>query len=186
MDAGVYAINSARFFVDGTVVDCTKAELTEAYPSIDSYAKATLTLALPGNEGKTVPAVIEAAISAPWPWFSMPSAKVVGTKATLIVKNFLIPGVYHSITVVDTHGKVLRSERHYAAGQSTYQFQLEAFAKAVTEFAPGMGGLVPTSYGGVDPIGTMKGIDAIYRRAGWAIRQSDTEGMESMRVKTDQ
>jgi len=117
MDTGAYAVNATRFYVDATIVGCAEAKLHEAYPQIDSRATATLTLRL--KDGTEVPGVVESAIAAPFPWLSIPRAKVMCANGTLEVVNFLLPSMYHAINVYDKAGKLLRTERHYGAGQTS-------------------------------------------------------------------
>jgi len=87
MDAGGYAVNAARFFADAKVVECIKAELTQVYPQIDSAAKVQLGMTLP--DGTSIISRVDCALSAPYPWLSLPTARVLCTNGTLEVKNFL-------------------------------------------------------------------------------------------------
>ncbi|MFJ6079863.1 Gfo/Idh/MocA family protein [Streptomyces sp. NPDC092369] len=88
-------------------------------------------------------------------------ARAIGSKGELTVTNFLMPQLYHRMTIRgprDTGGRTLRRER-VARQPSSYACQLAAFAAAVLD-----GGPVLTS--ARDAVVTMGIVDDIYRAAG--------------------
>lgn len=88
-------------------------------------------------------------------------ARALGSKGELMVTNFLMPQLYHRLTIrslPDTGPRTLRRER-VARQPSSYACQLSAFASAVLD-----GGPVLAS--ARDAVVTMSIIDDIYRAAG--------------------
>jgi len=83
--------------------------------------------------------------------------KVEGTKGSAYFYNFVLPFAYHYITV--TKDGQTRTEKDYGQGDSTYTYQLQAFADAVQRS-------LPFSSTAQDGILNMKVIDMIYTKAG--------------------
>ncbi|CAK9031384.1 D-xylose 1-dehydrogenase (NADP(+)) 2 (XDH 2), partial [Durusdinium trenchii] len=63
--------------------------------------------------------------------------KVEGTKGSLVWDNFNVPSIYHLLTVTPKAGDAdataapARTEQHYAEGETTFEFQLQAFVRVV-------------------------------------------------------
>jgi predicted dehydrogenase len=171
MDAGVYAVNGLRFCLDAQVTQCTAATCKLPYPDIDQTTVADFEVELPSH--KKIPGHVEASLHAPFSKIGMPLLTIKGSKATLEVKNYLMPSIYHYITVTAADGKQ-RTERVYEQGASTYEYQLRAFVKCVEQFhRDNKGGLAVTSTGGTadDPLNSMAAIDMVYEKAGLKPRQ---------------
>jgi len=83
------------------------------------------------------------------------SFRVTGTDGVLRVLNPSGPNIYHRLTV---RGRSGRRVEHLSR-RPTYEFQLEAFCRAVA------GGPPPIT-GPEDAVANMEVIDAVYRAAG--------------------
>ena len=90
-----------------------------------------------------------------------------GTSGSMYVFNYWTAFIYHSLSVTPADGGPARTERVYGGGESNFVLQLRAFAGAVRR-----GEDFPTT--GIDAIGNMELIDAIYDAAGLGRRQSLT------------
>lgn len=88
------------------------------------------------------------------------SARVRGDRGEMVVTNPLAPQLYHSLKLRTSHGT--RKER--VAGKATYTHQLEAFARLLRDGTP-----MPTD--ALDAVANMRVIDAVYAKAGLALRE---------------
>jgi predicted dehydrogenase len=150
MDVGCYAVHLARLLSGGEPrVTWAKAKLKG--PEIDRAAEADVEY--PSGATGTLRCSL-------WSGelFAL-GARVVGTDATMRVRNFTVPQLAGKLVV---RGNGTKRTEKPAAG-TTYRYQLEAFAEAVLRGGPV---LTPPS----DSIATMAVIDAIYDAAGLARR----------------
>jgi predicted dehydrogenase len=85
--------------------------------------------------------------------------RVTGDKGEMRVLNFVLPHVYHRLTVRTAQGR--RTEQ--VKGEATYTSQLRAFTQAILQGTP-----VPTHP--ADAIANMRVIDAVYLQAGLNVR----------------
>ncbi len=159
MDIGCYAVNCLRMLASGepSVVNATA---TQKFPGVDGAMVAHL--ALPGGAtGK-----VTASLSAPLLHLFRARATVIGDRATLFVENFIAPFGYHYLELRPAAGPA-RVERLYGAGETTYELQLRAFARAVSA-----GGIPAGAAGSAeDAARNMAVIDAVYRAAGMSPRR---------------
>jgi predicted dehydrogenase len=88
------------------------------------------------------------------------SLRIVGETGSIRVLNFVVPQMYHRLSVRTATGR--RVER--VPGDATYTYQLRAFHDAVANGTP-----LPTD--AADAVATMRLIDDSYRAAGLAPRQ---------------
>ena len=146
MDAGCYAIHMARHLA-GTEPEVVWARAKLRSPGVDRAMQAELRF----NAGCTGRATC-----------SMWSRRLlhIGFHATgdageLRVFNPVGPNFYHRLTV---HGSSGRKVEHLSR-RPTYEFQLEAFCRAIAGGDPPITGVT-------DAIANMEVIDAVYRSAG--------------------
>lgn len=89
--------------------------------------------------------------------------QVEGENGTLEMYNWVLPAIYHKITV-KLNGQSARTEKVYGDGNTTYTYQLRAFVDAVRNGAP-----FPTT--AADGVANMHVIDAIYDKANMPRRE---------------
>ena len=150
MDAGCYAVHMVRLLGGEPDVVSARAKLRGA--NVDRAMRAEL--AFPGGHTGRITCSM---------WSSdvlRISARAVGTKGEMRVRNPLAPQLGHRIAVRTAAGR--RIER--LSRRASYAYQLDAFAGAVRNGEP-----VITDP--ADSIRTMTVIDAIYRAAGLPPRE---------------
>jgi predicted dehydrogenase len=146
MDAGCYAIHMARHLA-GSEPEVVSATAKLRTPGVDRAMEAELRFA-GGCTGRVTCSM----------WSSRllhVSFRVKGTDGVLRVLNPSGPNIYHRLTV---RGRSGRRVEHLSR-RPTYEFQLEAFCRAVA------GGPPPIT-GPEDAVANMEVIDAVYRAAG--------------------
>ncbi|KAJ7224058.1 NAD(P)-binding protein [Mycena pura] len=167
MDLGCYVINATRYFAGAnpTSVESVDHELTS--PQIDRRTAAKFTL--PGSITSTilcdlgVPPTLGVIPS-------LPNIKAVikCEKGEIEVYNYVMPTLYHSITV--TAGGKKRVEKAYTfpdLGQpwwTTYRYQLEAFVNKVKGRAP------HAWVTKEDSISNMEVVESVYAKSGLGSR----------------
>ncbi|HEV2635599.1 MAG TPA: Gfo/Idh/MocA family oxidoreductase [Actinocrinis sp.] len=150
MDAGCYALHCLRLLA-GETPDVVSARAKRHNPEIDRAITAQLRFPS-GATGR-----ISASL---WSRRVLDiGARVVGERGELKVLNFVAPQVYNRLTVKSTASR--RHER--VRGESSYTYQLRAFADAVLR-----GGPVLTS--AEDAVVNMSLVDEVYRAAGMRLR----------------
>ncbi|MFF2524799.1 Gfo/Idh/MocA family protein [Streptomyces liangshanensis] len=164
MDAGCYAVDVARLLGGDTPAVTDARMLTlRADPRVDRAM--TAGLAFPGGATGRVRASM-------WSRRVLSiRARAIGTAGELNVINFVMPQVYHRLTVHGPRGegrRFLRRER-VARHVSSYACQLSAFTAAIVD-----GGPVITSPR--EAVRTMGVLDDIYRAAGVPLRGEPTDG----------
>ncbi|KAK5808658.1 NAD(P)-binding protein [Linnemannia elongata] len=172
MDAGCYTINSIRYFSGLEVESVEAAKPKIVSENVDGRMEATLRLK-GGAEAKLIASLTN-------PWLSVQTYREILPTITVETDDkiftfgvFLLPGVYHYITVKDkATGKTENLPKQYGGGFSTYYYQLEAFVKAVKsgnnkDVVNAIPGWVP----GEDTVANMKVIDAVYKQAGMSLRE---------------
>ncbi len=146
MDLGCYAINQLRFLT-GAEPEVVSAKAKTSAPQVDRWIEADFRFA----DGRT------ARITASF--FSTILLRIVtivqGDQGEMRVLNPILPHLFHRLTIRNAKGK--RSER--VPGETSYTYQLRAFAKAVR-------GEVPMPTDAADAIANMRVIDAVYEKAG--------------------
>jgi predicted dehydrogenase len=152
MDAGCYAVHALRTLGGGEPsVVSARAELRS--PGVDRLM--VVDYEFPGGAtGRTTASLWSRQVL-------RLSAKVVGSSGELRIFNYLMPSLYHRLTI--TTGGLVRYER--VPGATTYTHQLRSFADAVLRGGPN---LTPAS----DAVRTMGLIDDAYRAAGLSPRLS--------------
>lgn len=146
MDLGCYTIHLLRYLA-GAEPAVVRAQAKTLRPQVDRWMAADFRFA-DGRTARMTCSLLSLILL-------RISAKVVGDQGELRVINPILPHLWHRLTVRTRQGN--RSEHHY--GESTYVYQLRAFAQAVRGIAP-----MPTD--GVDGIANMRVIDAVYTQAG--------------------
>jgi predicted dehydrogenase len=146
MDMGSYCVHMVRHIAgDEPVV--TRAEARLSSPQVDRCMTADLAFA-DGRTGRVHCSMFSSTVLDI-------SVRVVGDRGELRVLNPVAPQMLHRLTVRSDHGKTVeRFER-----RATYEYQLRAFADAVTNGTPPL-------TGPADSIANMRIIDAIYEKAG--------------------
>ncbi|MEU6370214.1 Gfo/Idh/MocA family oxidoreductase [Streptomyces sp. NPDC046931] len=158
MDAGCYAVHAARLLGAGDPQVASARMITLGKdPRIDRAMSAEL--AFPGGVTGRVRASM-------WSRRVLSiRARAVGMDGELNVTNFVMPQLYHQLTIRAPRGSgrhAVRRER-VSRKPSSYVCQLTAFAAAVLD-----GGPVLTS--ARDAVTTMGVLDGIYRAAGLPLR----------------
>jgi len=154
MDAGCYAIHMARHLA-GTEPEVVSAHAKLRSPGVDRAMEAELRF----DQGTT--ARITCSM---WSRRLLHvSFRVTGVAGELRVFNPVGPNIYHRL-VLRRRGS--RTVEHLSR-RPTYDFQLEAFCRAVA------GGEAPIT-GTADAIANMEVIDAVYRAAGLEARSPTT------------
>jgi predicted dehydrogenase len=150
MDTGCYPVSLVRFLA-GTEPLVTRAKPKMFKPQVDSRMEADLTF----------PNDIRAHIVC-----DMLSAKlfdsfikISGDAGEMKVINPYHPHWFHLTTIRTSKG----TQRGRVSGENVYALQLRAFAKAIR-------GEISLSTDAKDAIGNMRVIDAIYQKAGLALR----------------
>jgi predicted dehydrogenase len=155
MDMGCYPISLLRLLTPGPRVTGAEAKLSS--PGVDRAMDARFSL----SDGGT--ARIRCSM------FSTSllrlHAEVTGTEGSLSVFNPFAPHMGHRLRVTTKSG----TRKEGFSRRATYDYQLEAFASAVTDHAT-----FPTT--AVDAIRTMELIDGIYAAAGLPLRQPTPVG----------
>jgi predicted dehydrogenase len=146
MDVGCYAINLLRFLA-GAEPRVAHAEARLIRPQVDRLMSADFSFD-DGRTGHMVCALLSARLL-------RASASVYGSAGELHVTFPFLPHHFHSLTVHS--GGSVRHER--LEGQTTYFYQLQAFARATRA------GTSPLT-GAADAIANMRVIDAVYQAAG--------------------
>jgi predicted dehydrogenase len=150
MDAGCYAVHCLRFLGDG-MPEVVSAQAKRHGSDIDRAM--TAGFRFPNGATGRVNASL-------WSGRVLDvGARVVGEQGELKVLNFVAPQIFHRLTV-----KTKAATRHERIrGESTYTYQLRAFADAVLHAGPV---LTPAE----DAVPTMSLIDDVYRAAGMRLR----------------
>lgn len=147
MDVGCYAISVCRLLA-GEEPEVVRAEARCCSPQVDRWMQAELRF--PGGcTGRIVCSIFSSVLL-------RSRAEATGQKGRMIVVNPYAPQTFlHAIKVRTEEGR--RTEK--LPKTSTYQYQLEAFVRAVR----GQGEL-PT--GPADFLANMRVVDAVYEKAG--------------------
>jgi predicted dehydrogenase len=146
MDVGCYAINLLRFLA-GAEPHVTHAAARLIRPQVDRFMAADFQFD-DGRTGRMICALLSARLL-------RAGATLYGAAGELHVTFPFLPHYFHRVTVIS--GGATRHER--IEGQSTYFYQLQAFARAAR------GGRPPLT-GAADAIANMRAIDAVYLAAG--------------------
>ncbi len=146
MDLGCYTINQLRYLT-GAEPQVVSAKAKTSAPQVDRWMEANLRFA----DGYTARTTVS--------FFSIFLLRIVtivqGDQGTMRVLNPILPHLFHRLTVRNSLGK--RSE-HFP-GETSYTYQLQAFAQAVRGEAS-----MPTD--AMDAVANMRVIDAVYEKAG--------------------
>ncbi|WP_426514244.1 Gfo/Idh/MocA family protein [Dactylosporangium sp. McL0621] len=150
MDMGSYTVHALRTF-GGAEPEVVAARATLQKPDVDRAMVAEYRF--PGGAtGRTTASL--------WSRRVLDlSARYTGSEGSLKIFNYLMPNVYHRLTVT----RAGRTTREKVPGEATYVHQLRAFAAAVLDGGPN---LTPPE----DSVRTMTVIDAVYRAAGLNVR----------------
>ncbi|MCX6044056.1 MAG: Gfo/Idh/MocA family oxidoreductase [Chloroflexi bacterium] len=146
MDLGCYTINQLRYLA-GAEPQVVSAKAKTSSPQVDRWMEAEFCFA----DGRTARTTVS--------FFSTVLLRIEttvrGDQGEMRVINPILPHRFHRLTVRNAAGK--RSE-HFP-GETSYTYQLRAFAQAVRGEAP-----MPTD--ATDAIANMRVIDAVYEKAG--------------------
>ena len=157
MDLGCYAVNLIRF-VSAEEPRVMEAEARLASPDVDRFMKARL--ALPSGATACLMCSI-------WSWEALRSSlHVRGTHGDLRVINPLAPQLFHSLRW-SVKGKMHRER--LKGCESTFLYQLQAFAEAVRNGTP-------IITGAAEAAANMRVIDEIYCAAGLRLRGAASAG----------
>jgi predicted dehydrogenase len=146
MDAGCYPIHMIRHLI-GSEPEVTAARARLRSPGIDRYMEADLRFP-DGVTGRATCSMLSTTLL-------KVALKVHGDDGQIRVLNPLAPDKFHRLTVKAKDGRRVE----HSTRRPTYDFQLEAFARAVD-------GGHPVLTGPDDAIANMVVIDAVYQAAG--------------------
>ncbi|KAK0200084.1 NAD(P)-binding protein [Desarmillaria ectypa] len=168
MDMGTYTLNCIRYLASANPVSVlsASAEIHTSSPLIDR--RTTATLELPND----IIGILTCDLAVPWrfiPGRPSISAKVECEGGTLEVYNYVMPTLYHSITVTNRGGakRVEKAYKNATKGEDwwlTYRYQLEAFVDQLKGRTP------QTWLDKEDAIGNMEWIEKIYEKSGLGAR----------------
>ncbi|EIN09608.1 NAD(P)-binding protein [Punctularia strigosozonata HHB-11173 SS5] len=175
MDMGCYPLSAVRFFASNNPVSVLSAEAHVIPPAADLVDKGmSATLAFPND----VAASIRCHFGMPPAYGFIPRMPVLSLKAEceggeLTLSNFVLPTLWHSITVSkrEGRGRVTRTEKAYTfkdgIGEpwwTTYRYQLEAFVDKLK-------GRNPHYWmTGEDSVANMEWIERVYEKSGLGSR----------------
>ncbi|KZW00166.1 NAD(P)-binding protein [Exidia glandulosa HHB12029] len=182
MDGGTYPVSFVRFLTFAEPVSITSAHARPA-PDARVDVGTIATLAMPGD----VSATIECDMALPPRFWIVPrmfdmGMTVKGDKGEATLFNFVLPMLYHYITVKTKDGKS-RTEKVYVppstegewecwpkaeASWSTYRYQLEAFVDKIQGRKPHY--WVEAD----DSVKQMEAIEQIYAKSGLGSRPAST------------
>lgn len=161
MNVGCYVVNMLRF-LSGAEPRVVEARATVAAPGVDKTMIADFAFD-DGRTGKMI-------CSHKWPALPIITARVVGARGELRVWNPIVPHAGRRLLGRGLHWLMVRTRTRrrseHVSGESTYRYQLSAFADAIR-----LSGTLPT--GPLDAVENMSVIDSIYLRAGLAPRGAD-------------
>ncbi|KAM6497057.1 NAD(P)-binding protein [Amanita muscaria] len=181
MDMGCYTLNCIRYLSSSNPVSVLSASHDLYVPrhSPPSFASnmdrgSTATLELPND----VTAQINCDLSQPGFKFPRISAKVECEGGSIEIFNFVMPVIYHSITV-QKRGQSIRTEKAYTFEEgkmegkgedwwTTYRYQLEAFVDKLRGRTP------QTWLNKEDAIANMEWIERVYEKTGLGSRPRST------------
>jgi predicted dehydrogenase len=146
MDAGCYPLHMIRHIV-GTEPEVTGARAKLRSPGIDRFMEADLRFP-DGVTGRATCSMLSSKLL-------NIRLRVTGEEGEIRVLNPLAPDRFHRLTVKTKTGRTVE----HSTRRATYDFQLEAFARAIER-----GDAIVT--GPDDAIANMVVIDAVYRAAG--------------------
>ncbi|KAG1772349.1 NAD(P)-binding protein [Suillus occidentalis] len=181
MDCGCYTLSCVRYLTSNNpsaVISATATRYSKD-PRIDTGTTANLSFASlkPGEE--PVRSIIKCDFAIPPRWGLIPrlpdlSVRAVCECGSIEIFNYVMPVIYHSITV-RPDGKVPRTEKAYTfeggKGEewwTTYRYQLEAFVDKVKGRTP------QTWVSPEDSIANMEWIEKIYEESGLGSRPQST------------
>ncbi|KAF9959503.1 hypothetical protein BGZ72_009555 [Mortierella alpina] len=173
MDCGCYAVNAVRHYTGLEIESVKEAKPKILSENIDGRMDAVLNMK--GGHSNGLQATIVASLTNPW--LSLQTYKellprfVAETDDKIFTFGvFILPGLYHYITIKNKATGKSETQKVYGEGYMTYRYQLEAFVKAIKS-----GGKDTESIAGwvtgEDSIANMTAIDAIYTAAGMKVRE---------------
>lgn len=151
MDAGCYTIHLVRFLA-GAEPEVMRARARLSSPQVDRAMSVDLRFP-DGRTGRVTCSLFSLRLV-------RASARVRGEAGEMAVLNPIAPQYYHHLKLRGAGG----TRRERVAGRASYTHQLEAFVALLRDGTP-----MPT--GPADAIANMRVIDAVYRKAGLALRQ---------------
>jgi predicted dehydrogenase len=151
MDAGCYPIHMIRHLA-GAEPQVTSARARLRSPGIDRFMEADVRFP-DGVLGRATCSMLSS-------HFLRVSLRVKGDEGEVRVLNPLAPDRFHRLSVRTAEGRRVE----HSTKRATYDFQLEAFARAIA-------GGDPVITGPEDAIANMVVIDAVYRAAGLEPRE---------------
>jgi predicted dehydrogenase len=176
MDMGTYTVSAIRYLLGGEPMSVISAEAEPHYtdPKVDRNMHAVLefpnsitaelycSLGMPGRGPfGLIPA---------WPRVDL-TVNLEG--GTVVLSNYVLPTLYHTLTVTPTKGKkrtekVYRFKDGYGENWMTYRYQLEAFVAQVRGRAP------QTWISEQESVGQMEVLESIYKKAGLPVRPASS------------
>ncbi|KDR79708.1 hypothetical protein GALMADRAFT_265998 [Galerina marginata CBS 339.88] len=183
MDGGGYVVSVSRYLMGGNPTSVVSAQPTSVFrkdPRIDDGI--TAVLAFPGDKTAEVTCNIQLAGWGPFgiiPRLPRLSFTVTAEGGTIGLNQFVVPHIYHSITVKPT-SKRTRVEKHFVHPQgsgaeqtgeawwSTYRYQLEAFVDKVKSRTP------QAWFDAQDSIDNVEWIENVYKKSGLGSRPAAT------------
>jgi predicted dehydrogenase len=127
MDNGVYCIHALQFLTDSYINRVIEAHAKERFEGVVSKMDVVVDFG-------TFLGRIYCSMDESWPFNFLPTCTVHGSHGTLVMYNFILPHIWHRLTI---HGNnnTSRVESCYgmaaAAGQTSWQYQLQEFVHGI-------------------------------------------------------
>lgn len=170
MDMGAYVMNGIRWLLNSepTKVIAAKAIQFPSKPGIDKTLE--VRFEFPPLDDQKEPRVGQASIGWNWRFRSwMPYLLAETDSHILTYRNFLAPGVWHSLQVTEKQsGRPIQVRKEYGEpGFWTYTYQLQAFVNKIKHTT-----VDPVPWVTLDDMaGNMRAIDLAYNGAGMQARK---------------
>ncbi|KAI9450762.1 NAD-P-binding protein [Russula earlei] len=180
MDMGCYPVAMSRYLAgtEPTKIISARADVHPKSPQVDLGTTATLAFPNPTGslgpaDGLTATLVAHARLPKLWgflPQLPKTFVRVIGTRGTVELSNFLVPWLHHTITVESSEevGGPLRKRTEKQYGNLGYRYQLEAFIDKLR-------GRNPENWiDAQDSIANLEWVEAIYKETGLGSRPAST------------
>ncbi|ORY03806.1 NAD(P)-binding protein [Basidiobolus meristosporus CBS 931.73] len=160
MDLGCYAVSALRFITNTEPLRVLEAEPTIVKENVEGEMKAKLEFP-EGITGEIHVSMIES-------WLSfrnfLPLLTVEGEQGEASISAFVLPHMFHTITLKNKRTGETEYEKVYEEGRSSYQYSLKAFADKVR------GKATDYWYPFDKSVGNAVSVDRIYEGANMKLR----------------
>ncbi|KAF9578846.1 hypothetical protein BGW38_005159 [Lunasporangiospora selenospora] len=177
MDCGSYTVNATRFFSGLEIESIESATPKIIGEQVDGRMDviANMKTPQPLQDGQKLQASLMASLTDPWlsfkTWKQLFPMFIAETDAKIFTFGvWVMPNLYHYMTVKDKATGKSETIKRYDSGHSTYYYQLEAFVKAIKSGGNDIQS-IPGWVSGEDSVANMEVIDKVYLKAGLKVRE---------------